>query len=107
MSTKTKPTASVRRVLSAIASGSPWRASAETIERALGEGWMVRNEDFAPAGPYSLTSKGALAVGGVLPDGVREEIFQRSSALLRQVRAEEHESRLIQMPRSSRYMTPR
>lgn len=105
--TTIKPTAPIRRILAAIAGGSSWRASAETVERALVEGWMVRNEDFAAAGPYSLTRKGALAVGAALPDGVREEMFERASALLRQARAEEHESRLIQMPRASRYMTPR
>ena len=101
-----KPTAPVRRVLTAIAAGSSWRASAETVERALSEGWMVRNEDFAASGPYSLTRRGALAVGAIPEEG-REETFERATALLRHLRAEDHESRLIQMPRASGYMTPR
>ena len=102
-----KPTAPVRHVLTCIATGSAWRASASTVERMLAEGWAVRNEDFAAAGPYSLTRKGALAVGAPLPSGVREDIFEQASAFNRQRRAEDHESRLIQMPRASGYMTPR
>lgn len=104
MSTATAP---VRRILTALATGASWRASAETVERALAEGWMVRNADFASAGPYSLTRKGALAVGAPLPEGVREDIFERANALLSQRRAEDHEHRLLQMPRASGYMTPR
>ena len=102
--TTSKPSASILKILRAISAGVSWRCSADTIERALAGGWIVRNADFSGL-PYSLTRAGEGAIS-VPSNRDLEERFDRAVALNRRQVRENHEANLIKMPRSSGYKIP-